>query len=204
MGNTWFISDTHFRHRRIMEYSKRPFASIEEHDEILVLNWNSAVKKQDSVYFLGDLIFGEPEVARLFVRRLNGTILFIAGNHDRTASSIRNMFAWYGDVKMLKLSEQRIFMSHYAHRVWPSSHHGVFHCYGHSHNSLPDDPKALSMDVGIDATAARLAGLSSGQVHPLGSTKPADYRPISLDEVKAFMSQKTFVPVDHHGSNEQE
>jgi calcineurin-like phosphoesterase family protein len=35
-------------------------------------------------------------------------------------------------------------------QVWDRSHHGAFHCHGHSHASLPEDPVARSMDVGGD------------------------------------------------------
>lgn len=30
----------------------------------------------------------------------------------------------------------RIYLNHYANRVWPSSHHGAWHLYGHSHSAL--------------------------------------------------------------------
>ena len=35
----FFTSDTHFGHRHILEFCKRPFSSIEEHDEQLIANW---------------------------------------------------------------------------------------------------------------------------------------------------------------------
>jgi len=102
---------------------------------------------------------------------------------------------------MIKIGEQQIWLSHYAHRVWNKSHHGVFHLFAHSHNSLPDDPNSLSFDVGVDATAARLSGLPSGKTVVAGTTKPEDYRPISFDEVVEIMSKKTFKPLDHHGQD---
>jgi calcineurin-like phosphoesterase family protein len=43
---------------------------------------------------------------------------------------------------------QAVWLSHYAHRVWPHSWHGDLHLYGHSHGSLPGTP--TSEDVGVD------------------------------------------------------
>lgn len=59
------------------------------------------------------------------------------------------------------------------------SHRGAWNLYGHSHNSLKDDPHSLQLDVGVDAW---------------------DYRPASFEEVRERMSKKTFQPVDHHGA----
>jgi calcineurin-like phosphoesterase family protein len=200
--NTYVVADSHFGHANIIKYCNRPFSSADEHDECLIKNWNAVVKQEDHIYHLGD--YGLlPEVRALHIRRrLNGTIFFIEGNHDKTASKLRNVpgvFGWYDKVRSIRVDADEYFLSHYAHRVWNKSHHGVVHLYGHSHNTLPDDPNAHSMDVGIDATAARLAGLPSGRTPDLGTTKADDYRPISIEEVKAFMKTKIWQPVDHHG-----
>ena len=100
-------------------------------------------------------------------------------------------FLHVAPVAEVKANGQRIWLSHYAHRVWPRSHHGAWHLYGHSHDSLADDADSLSFDVGVDAVAARLA---DG-----GERRPCDYRPMSFEEVAAVMASKRFVPVDHHG-----
>jgi len=63
-------------------------------------------------------------------------------------------------------------------RVWNKSHHGALNLYGHSHGSLPDDPHALAIDVGVDCH---------------------NFTPISFEQVKKIMSKKTFKPIDHHG-----
>ncbi len=84
----WFTSDTHFGHGRVIEYSGRPFSSTEEMDRVLIAKWNARVKKEDTVYFLGDFCFKkctEAPDARPFDyyrSQLNGTIHWIAGNHD--------------------------------------------------------------------------------------------------------------------------
>jgi len=203
MKNTWFISDTHFAHANIIHFSNRPFAGIEAHDETLIENWNRAVAPSDEVYFLGDFVFKSKDGAVGIRRQLNGSqIFFIEGNHDSAARQIRGTFAWYDDVKMVEVNGQKIWLSHYAHRVWPHSHHGAWHLYGHSHHSLPDDPNSLSFDVGVDATAVRLGRpefYGTGTI-PMEGLRPEDYRPIHFDEVLELMNKKTFRPVDHHGA----
>ena len=75
----FFTSDTHFGHKNIIEYCKRPFKDVDEMNEKLIENWNSVVQPTDVVYHLGDFAF------RGFFRyknRLNGTIHLIKGNHD--------------------------------------------------------------------------------------------------------------------------
>jgi calcineurin-like phosphoesterase family protein len=203
MKNSWFVSDTHFGHTNIIRYSKRPFAETAEHDETLISNWNRSVAPTDDVYFLGDFIFRSKDRAIDIRRRLHGAQFhFIVGNHDSGARQIRDTFAWYDTVKMVEVNGQKIWLSHYAHRVWDRSHHGVWHLYGHSHHSLPDDPNARSCDVGIDATAVRLSvpdQYGTGNV-PDAGLKPEHYRPIHFDEVAELMSRKTFTPIDHHGA----
>jgi calcineurin-like phosphoesterase family protein len=58
----------------------RPFNSIEEHDETLISNWNSVVKPSDRVYHLGDTVINRRCLPT--VKRLNGRIKLIRGNHD--------------------------------------------------------------------------------------------------------------------------
>ena len=54
----YFISDTHFYHKSIIPYCKRPFASIEEMNKKLIDNWNYTINDDDTIYFLGDFSFG--------------------------------------------------------------------------------------------------------------------------------------------------
>ena len=54
-------------------------------------------------------------------------------------------------------------------RVWPHHARGAWHLYGHSHGNLPDDPLALSMDVGVDSH---------------------DFRPWHFDEIQVVMKAK--------------
>lgn len=82
-GRVFVIGDTHFGHRKLLAFESggRPFATIEEHDEALVERWNAVVNKRDTVYHLGDVLFGRHSFAHL--ARLNGTKKLVAGNHDQ-------------------------------------------------------------------------------------------------------------------------
>ena len=96
--------------------------------------------------------------------------------------------------KNVKRGKTQIILSHYAHKVWNKSHWGSWMLYGHSHGSLPEDDKSLSIDVGVDAVAKRYA--------VDGVINPQDYRPICYEEIKVIMESKQFTPIDHHKDSE--
>jgi calcineurin-like phosphoesterase family protein len=179
----FFTADQHFGHKTILKHqqSTRPFNMIEEMNEVLVDRWNNRVKPGDVVYCFGD--FGwKPADVEWALKRLNGQINLIKGNHDYAACrpGIAKRFGFIKDLHETRINSQGIVMCHYAMRVWNKSHYGYWHIYGHSHGSLPDDSNSLSMDVGVDTN---------------------NLYPYSFDEVKEHMSKKQWTPVDHHEGN---
>lgn len=180
--STYYTADTHFGHANIIKYCNRPFASAYEMDDVLCTNWNVIVGPEDTVYHLGDFSFAPPDK---YLARLNGHIVFVFGNHDREMRRVRQERKWNHKVTFLpdlaevEVEGQKMVLCHYAMRVWNKSHHGTWQLYGHSHGSLPDDPNARSLDVGVD-------------VH--------GYKPISFDQVARHMAKKNWKPIDHHGS----
>jgi len=95
---TLWSSDHHFHHRAILDERmavRRPFASIEEHDETLIANWNAAVRPEDTVWHLGDFCYRCPEErAQAIFRRLNGRKFLVRGNHDKVGARL----PWDGPV----------------------------------------------------------------------------------------------------------
>ena len=75
-------SDQHFFHKNIIQYENRPFLTKEEMNESMIKDWNSVVHKRDYIYVLGDLAFGNKEMIKNLISRLNGRIHLIMGNHD--------------------------------------------------------------------------------------------------------------------------
>ena len=191
---TWLCADCHFGHQNIIKYCNRPFADAEEMDRCLVANWNACVQPGDTVYFLGDFCFGGADMFARLLEGLNGVVGFIKGNHDKGLSQFVRHFhqpganrpadrkiLFYEKYKTATIEGQTVFLAHFAHRVWDRSHHGSLHAYGHSHGTLPDD-WGKSMDVGVDATARRLA---AG-----GPLLKENYRPVSAQEFLSIMAAR--------------
>jgi calcineurin-like phosphoesterase family protein len=180
---TFFTADTHFFHRRILEMRPR-FAAVEDMNEALVAAWNAKVGHNDVVYHLGDFALAKVDDALRVLKRLNGRKHLVAGNHDKSnlrKQAFASAWAWVKDLAQVKVEghNRKVFLCHYAMRVWNRSHHGAWHLHGHSHGSLEPLPHSLSMDVGVDCAP--------------------DFAPFSYDEVKANMLTKEWRPVDHHG-----
>ena len=171
--NIYFTADTHLNHPALANIRAFKFGlgfkSTKEHDEFIITNWNSVVRKGDEVYLLGDFCFGSHEIVRSMRTRLNGKIHLIMGSHDR-ANKIHNLpelFASISDLKTIKIDAQKIVLCHYAMRVWAYSHYGSWHLYGHSHRNLEGWGK--SFDVGVDCW---------------------NYYPISIDKVVEEMEKR--------------
>ena len=80
MINRFVCSDLHFSHKNMA--IKRGFKTIEEHDQLIIDNWNSVVKKNDIVYLLGDISM-EKRAPYALLEKLHGIIYVTLGNHDR-------------------------------------------------------------------------------------------------------------------------
>lgn len=161
----YFIADTHFGHHSIIQYCSRPFSNIDEHDEGLIHNWNSVVKKGDTIYHLGDFGYTKnSDRLRKICNKLTGNIILIRGNHDTNLDSIKFRFNCIKDTHLLSTkvfdNKVRIFLSHYPHRTWIHRPRDCYHLYGHVHGNMGS--YGLSFDAGVDCWG---------------------YRPISIEDV---------------------
>lgn len=181
----WFTSDTHFNHEKIVEYSSRPFASLEEMTETMISRWNEKVRSGDSVYHLGDfaLSWGKKHKSLIddILARLNGNKHLVIGNHDRDEVIKNPRWSTVNGYHELKvdlggLHKQRIVLCHYAMRVWNQAHRGAWMLYGHSHGNLADIG-GRTMDVGADCH---------------------NFYPINVEEIAEIMQSRVHVNCDHH------
>ena len=80
MVTTWYTSDLHLGHSRIIELCGRPFADVDEMNAALVDRWNAVVQPGDHVWVLGDVSLTTKALGP--VAQLNGRKTLVAGNHD--------------------------------------------------------------------------------------------------------------------------
>lgn len=182
---TWFTSDLHFQHKRIVEFTNRKIVTTQEdHDEWLIDLWNKQVATSDRVYHLGDFCFSRNAADwSKIIKRLNGQKFFIKGNHDSSdvlKFAEKNMnLVWY-DYKQIKIDKQDVVLFHFPILSWEKQRYGSFHLHGHSHGSLQGHGKIL--DVGIDS-AYNILG---------------EHRLFSEQDVLEYMQQQNASTIDHH------
>jgi len=146
--NIWFTADTHFGHKKIIEYSKRPFDNIHQMEEFYLDKHNELVKPKDWFFHLGDVAFGRNNI----FNKLNGRKHLIKGNHDRNSLIKHLNICWVKDIYDLKIGEgNTVALCHYPILSWSRKIHGSYHFYGHVHNNVSEQlnmPK--SVNVGVD------------------------------------------------------
>jgi calcineurin-like phosphoesterase family protein len=175
---TYFTSDTHFGHQRIIELSNRPFNSVDEMNEAMIDNWNNVVSDDDVVYHLGDVALGPWVEWDSILTRLNGYKVLIVGNHDRVfkgmATKQQEKFAseydkWFdefydNDYIYLGDNDEPFNLSHFPYdgdsqgderyREHRLTDNGRVLIHGHTHMNQVisySDKGTMQVHVGVDA-----------------------------------------------------
>lgn len=107
-----FTSDTHYGHTNILKYCGRPWQDVNEMNEALIRRWNERTSPDDTVYHLGDFAMGSKE--NLSIRkRLNGRIVLIRGNHDRSPSTMLEAgFDEVHDYLYIEIEGTKLYLAH--------------------------------------------------------------------------------------------
>lgn len=133
----WFISDTHFAHENILKFEaeKRPFKSIEEHDEYLINGWNALIKPDDTLIHLGDVCFKSATKIDEIMPQLNGRKLLVRGNHD--TQNAKKYLEYFDDVlSVIEDKKRGIIYSHYPLHPQCLTHRYKFNVHGHTHSHI--------------------------------------------------------------------
>lgn len=110
-------------------------------DEEMIKRWNAKVGKGDIVYVLGDFIWkAATNEAVNIIRRLNGQIILIKGNHDRFLhnAAAKKALAGIKDyddicVTLEDGTTRRCILSHYFIPFYNGHRYQAIHLHGHSH-----------------------------------------------------------------------
>ena len=161
----FFVSDTHFCHENIIKYCRRPFKDIEENDEELIKRWNEKVPKDGIVFHLGDVAFGNTNRVNEILKRLNGKIYLVIGNHDwrRIVNDHKWRFELMTQQINMKIGKRHVILNHYPMLCFSGAWCGedaTYQLFGHVHTSPYTDEgldqQRLKMlftsqyDVGVD------------------------------------------------------
>ena len=152
-------------------------------DDELIRRWNTKVGKGDLVYVLGDMIWrchndGAPEL----IKKLNGQIILIRGNHDRFLKNAasKNALAAVKDYDDIRVSledgtKRRCILSHYYIPMYNGHFSGAIHLHGHSH--FTDEA-----DIEVDMTEKLNEMGFPAEVYNVGCMY-WNYEPVTLDEI---------------------
>jgi calcineurin-like phosphoesterase family protein len=141
----YITADFHYSHENIIRYCSRPFPNIGSMNDALIHNANSIVRPEDMVYHIGDFSFSKPWSN--VVSRLNGTWIFLWGNHD---------FKRLNGVPLHRAIElrrrgKRIYMNHHPEECVGISGYDLY-LTAHSHEKwkvkVLEDKKLIN--VGVD------------------------------------------------------
>lgn len=160
----YYTADPHFFHKNIcgkdaFVEGRKMFLDEIEMNETIIENWNKVVKSTDTVYIIGDVaMHGKPKAVFELLKRLNGTIIIVKGNHDSTKFLkylLNNNYTYAGrdkfeihDVGLIKKIDGLIlYLTHYPLMI--GDRKKMVSVHGHVHD-MPLQENFF-VNVGVDS-----------------------------------------------------
>ncbi len=146
MSRVFFISDPHFGHKKMLEFSDGwrakvlgNISTLEEHDDTMVRRINSVVGKRDILYILGDLGYGFHRINDIHCeKRIH------LGNHD--GKKIEEYTSLHNTKVVPCMSYKKHWLTHIP--IHPAEMRKAFkNVHGHVHSNSIRDEKYVNMSV---------------------------------------------------------
>lgn len=149
-----FTADHHFFHKNIVRYCSRPFKNEAEMRKELIKRHNAVVKKEDRVYFVGDVsMLGSSQWERLagVIPTMNGVKHLIFGNHDefRWQRYLDIGFTSVHSALWLKIDGLKFVLSHDPSVYCMCDKNAILLC-GHVHTLFKCIQDVRVVNVGVD------------------------------------------------------
>lgn len=191
----YYIADLHFFHANLnSKMDCRGFADVEEMNEYMIRKWNGKVRKKDEVVIIGDLSFGTAEQTNELLKRLQGKLYLITGNHDHFVSRRKfesNRFIWIKPYEELSDNNRKVVLCHYPIMCYNGQYRlnkdGVpitYMLYGHVHDT--QDQRLVEQFQKITRNTEVINAKGEVQYIPCNMIncfcKYSDYEPLTLDE----------------------
>lgn len=151
----YYISDLHIGHENIIRLCNRPFTSVIDMNQQLIVNWNRKVKSNDDVYILGDMFFKYQDInyVKDTLKKLNGKKHLIKGNHDTFLKQINweNYFESLDLYKEINDNNRMVCLFHYPIEEWNGYYRNSYMIYGHVHENMVNIKKhERKFNAGVD------------------------------------------------------
>lgn len=145
----FYTADTHYSSERTRQLSRRPFASVTDMDDAMILKTNAMCRVIDTLYHVGD--FGDYRM----VTRLVPQVVLICGNYEHDDINkhyggdfekfrYRLMDLGFKDVVLNSLIVNDMWLNHFPNRRVETR----FNLFGHIHRLQM--VKRNGLNVGVD------------------------------------------------------
>lgn len=144
----YLITDTHLGHENIKHLCDRP----NNFNELIIENWKSTVKDNDTVFHLGDAAWGDAWLKQLI--DLPGKKILVKGNHDQksTFGLFNSGFDFVCNDFSAKFEGLDILFSHH-----PRYFHGHdINIHGHMHNLSREDFSCVHLPLSLENMGYKL------------------------------------------------
>jgi len=169
MSSVFFTADQHFGHKNILVYEERPFESVEEMDEHMILQWNKSVNDSDMVFVVGDFSFYNKHKTTEILKQLRGDKILIKGNHDKW-SNRRYIECGFDEVSNYSIILEEWIILQHKPPTYFNSRMPYFYIYGHVH-STPMYETVTQQSACV-------------------SVERWDYRPITIDDIQYMIEEE--------------
>lgn len=132
-------------------------------NESLIELWNSTVKQNDIIFYLGDFGFGKKESLKEICTKLNGYKILIIGNHDKRQNYGALRYIGFEDI----FEEMKIGKILLTHKPIIDLERGIINVHGHIHN----------------AKTSLINGYKSRN-HLCVSVECTNYKPMSIENIR--------------------
>ena len=146
-------SNQQFGRKGAIRAYKRPFIDTDDMDLQLTNIWNSVVGIDDIVYVLGNFAW-DPTTAEDMLKRLNGTIVLVEGEHDSAILDLSKRKVMPKDCGLVEplfaSPTEKIAISYWPMHEWPGKSKGYYHFFGFPNKKYKTDHKKKVVNVACD------------------------------------------------------
>ena len=132
MNKTYLISDTHFGHKKMIEYCGRP----NDFEEIIWNNLDKINDYENTLIHLGDFCIGQDEHFHSMFETYKFKKILVLGNHDNKSNSwyLNKGWDFVCENFVNKYFGKKIMFSHTPLKLYNNEDLNI---HGHFHNNLP-------------------------------------------------------------------